>query len=256
MTPVAKPSSRRTLPAPSEPLNVEELLAERDRLRNERDDLLARLEAREAAAREAVLLMGEVARLRTELARSRSRSSPPPPPQASSRANDDLPPLPRPSPVPLDLGQALYAPKDLPTGAARAAAPMDGAGLDFGTVSRLSPNELDQLPYGLICIDAQGRVVHYNDAEARLARLPKERVVGRNFFTDVAPCTRVREFEGEFQALVKDPSSVRVRSFDFIFRFRHSEQHVTIVMTPARQRGLYNIALLRRDIIPKDSVAR
>ena len=76
--------------------------------------------------------------------------------------------------------------------------------------------------------------------------------MGRNFFTDVAPCTRVREFEGEFQALVRDPSSVRVRSFDFIFRFRHSEQHVTIVMTPARQRGLYNIALLRRDIIQKE----
>ena len=263
MTPAAKQAVRRTLPAPSEPLNVEELLAERDRLRNERDELLARLEAREAAAREAVILMDEVARLRAELARSRSRSSPSPAPPSpapsfatSARANDDLLPLPRPSPVPLDLGRALYAPKDLPTGAALAAAPMDAAGLDFGTVSRLSPNELDQLPYGLICIDAQGRVVHYNDAEARLARLPKERVVGRNFFTDVAPCTRVREFEGEFHALVKDPSSVRVRSFDFIFRFRHSEQHVTIVMTPARQRGLYNIALLRRDIVQKETPAR
>lgn len=255
MTPAAKPAARRTLPAPSEPLNVEELLAERDRLRIERDELLARLEAREAAARESVFLMDEVARLRAELARSRSRSTPSPA-ATSARANDDLPPLPRPSPVPRDLGQALYAPKDVPTGAARVAAPMDAAGLDFGTVSRLSPNELDQLPYGLICIDAQGRVVHYNDAESRLARLPKERVIGRNFFTDVAPCTRVREFEGEFQALVKDPSSVRVRSFDFIFRFRHSEQHVTIVMTPARQRGLYNIALLRRDIITKETPGR
>ncbi len=255
MTPAAKPAARRTLPAPSEPLNVEELLAERDRLRVERDDLLARLAARETAARESVFLMDEVARLRAELARSRSRSTPSPA-VTSARANDDLPPLPRPSPVPRDLGQPLWAPQDVPTGAARAAAPMNSAGLDFGTVSRLSPNELDQLPYGLICIDAQGRVVHYNDVESRLARLPKERVVGRNFFTDVAPCTRVREFEGEFRALVKDPSSVRVRSFDFIFRFGHSEQHVTIVMTPARQRGLYNIALLRRDIIAKETPAR
>jgi photoactive yellow protein len=250
----AKPASRQTLPAPSEPVNVEELIAERDRLRSEKSTLLARLEAREAAAREAVLLMNEVARLRAELARSRSRSPETPPPPAPTAVDDvvEPPPLPRPSPVPRAIGNALYALQDVPTGAARAAAPMDGAGLDFGTVSRLSPNELDQLPYGLICIDAQGRVVHYNDAESRLARLPKERVVGRNFFTDVAPCTRVREFEGEFLELVRDPSSVRVRSFDFIFRFRHSEQHVTIVMTPARQRGLYNIALLRRDIIAKE----
>ena len=154
--------------------------------------------------------------------------------------------------MPRALGAALYAPQDAPTGAPRAAAPMDASGLDFGTVSRLSPNDLDQLPYGLICLDAQGRVVHYNDTESRLARLPKERVLGRNFFAEVAPCARVREFEGEFDALVRDPSSVRVRSFDFIFRFRHSEQHVTIVMTPARQRGLYNIALLRREIVQRD----
>ena len=162
MTPAAKPAVRRTLPAPSEPVNVEELIAERDRLRSEMGTLLARLEAREAAAREAVLLMNEVARLRAELARSRSGS-------ATHDENDDVPPLPRPSPLPRALGHALYAPQDVPTGTPRAAAPMDGAGLDFGTVSRLSPNELDQLPYGLICIDAQGRVVHYNDTESRLA---------------------------------------------------------------------------------------
>jgi photoactive yellow protein len=77
-------------------------------------------------------------------------------------------------------------------------------------------------------------------------------VVGRNFFTDVAPCTRVREFEGQFRDLVRDPSRVRVCSFDFVFRFRHSEQHVTIVMTPARTRGLYNLALLRRSIVPHE----
>ena len=83
-----------------------------------------------------------------------------------------------------------------------------------------------------------------------MARLPKESVIGRNFFQEVAPCTRVREFEGQFYDLVRDASGVRVRSFDFVFRFRHSEHHVTIVLTPARQRGLYNMALLRRSVTP------
>jgi photoactive yellow protein len=136
----------------------------------------------------------------------------------------------------------------LPTGGPKAQTLNDNTGLDFGTVSRLSPSQLDTLPYGLICLDAQGRVVHYNDTEARLAQLPKERVIGCNFFKEVAPCTRVREFEGEFYELVRDPSKSRGRSFDFVFRFSHSEQHVTIVITPARTRGLYNMALLRRNI--------
>ncbi len=121
-------------------------------------------------------------------------------------------------------------------------------GLDFGAVSRLSPEELDDLPYGLITLDAEGRVVHYNDTEARLAGLPPERVIGRNFFEEIAPCTRVRAFEGRFRTLARDPTAVRVQSFDFAFGFAHSEQHVSIVMTPARRRGQFNLALVRRSI--------
>ncbi len=121
-------------------------------------------------------------------------------------------------------------------------------GIDFGAVARLSPEELDGLPYGLITLDAEGRVVHYNDTEARLVGLPKERVIGRDFFAEVAPCTRVREFEGRFRALAADPSNVRVQSFDFSFHFQHSEQLVSIVITPARRRGHYHMALVRRSI--------
>ena len=43
-----------------------------------------------------------------------------------------------------------------------------------------------------------------------MAQFPKERVIGRNFFTEVAPCTRVGEFEGQVYELVRDPSRVRV----------------------------------------------
>jgi photoactive yellow protein len=235
-----KSSARRTLPAPSEPIDVAAVIAERDRLRFELGSMHA-----------------EIARLRTELARLRDMRAPAPP-RPNGGADAGVP-LPRPSPLPSALGFAdeevddpgpLYAPDAVPGGEARGFEPSQASGgIDFGAVSRLSPEELDTLPYGLICLDAHGRVVHYNDTEARMARLPKGKVVGRNFFTEVAPCTRVREFEGQFQELVRDPSRIRVRSFDFVFRFRHSEQHVTIVMTPARSRGLYNIALLRRAIV-------
>lgn len=119
-------------------------------------------------------------------------------------------------------------------------------GIDFGAVSRLSAEELDALPYGLITLDARGRVLHYNDTESRMVGLPKERVVGKSFFGEVAPCARVREFEGRFDELVRDPHRVRVQTFDFVFRFANGDQQVTIVLTPSRLRGQYNIALLRR----------
>jgi photoactive yellow protein len=121
-------------------------------------------------------------------------------------------------------------------------------GIDFGAISSLSPEELDGLPYGMITLDAAGRVLHYNDTESRLVGLPKERVIGRNFFQDIAPCTRLREFEGRFRELVLDPARVRVKTFDFVFRFPRGDQHVTVVMTPAKVRGRFHLALIRRAI--------
>ena len=59
----------------------------------------------------------------------------------------------------------------------------------------LSEDEVDALPFGLISVDHAGNIEQYNSYESRLARLPKDRVLGRNFFRDVAPCTAVQEFE-------------------------------------------------------------
>jgi photoactive yellow protein len=48
---------------------------------------------------------------------------------------------------------------------------------------------LDALPFGLIAMHPDGVVAHYNLAEAALSGLTPKRVVGRNFFSSVAPCT-------------------------------------------------------------------
>jgi photoactive yellow protein len=133
-----------------------------------------------------------------------------------------------------------------PAGASVASATMSRDGIDFGAIAKLTPDKLDGLPYGLITLDSVGRVIHYNDTEARLVGLPKDRVIGKNFFTDVAPCTRLREFEGRFMELAADPIKVRVQTFDFVFRFAKGEQHVTVVITPARARGQFHMALIRR----------
>ena len=49
--------------------------------------------------------------------------------------------------------------------------------------------ELDTLPFGVVAMALDGTVEHYNIAEGKLAGLTPSRVVGRNFFSAVAPCT-------------------------------------------------------------------
>ncbi|WP_437758616.1 PAS domain-containing protein [Sorangium sp. So ce1389] len=249
---------------------VESLRAERDRLEDENRALRAELSRAAQALHHALPAADPVLGPRSEeraptgavSATFPLSASPHPAAHAAPPAGYSAPPAAYPAPpagypappaayaVPPAAYPAPPAPftpaiTALPLGAVAAA----GQGIDFGAVSRLSPEELDRLPYGLITLDAQGRVIHYNDTESRLVGLPKERVIGRSFFTEIAPCTRVREFEGRFLELARDPVRVRVQSFDFIFRFARGEQHVSIVLTPARTRGQFHMALVRRAIL-------
>lgn len=55
-------------------------------------------------------------------------------------------------------------------------------------LSRMSDAELDELDFGVICIDAQEVVCRYNAFESRMAGLSPDRVVGKPLFDVVAPC--------------------------------------------------------------------
>ncbi len=92
-----------------------------------------------------------------------------------------------------------------------------------------SSEELDRYPVGVITLDRQGIVLHYNRAESALSRLSPVEVVGRRFFGDVAPCTAVREFEGRFLDFAVGTTTA-IERFDFSFRFAWGSQDVEITL--------------------------
>jgi len=100
---------------------------------------------------------------------------------------------------------------------------------------QLSQEEADRLPYGLIVLDDSGDVIGYNAAESRLSGLAPSAVIGRNFFEEIAPCTRVRAFAGRYRQMAQtgEPGSVQ---FEFVFRFGHREQRVCVRMAYSRQK--------------------
>ncbi len=78
----------------------------------------------------------------------------------------------------------------------------------------MTPDELDALPYGMIQLDASGRILKYNAVESRLASLPQAHAIGKQFFTEVAPCTKVQQFYGRFKdGVVRESLDVTVRLF-------------------------------------------
>jgi len=93
----------------------------------------------------------------------------------------------------------------------------------------LSPEEADALPYGLILLDPDGVVTGYNAAESRLSGLARSEVLGRDFFRDIAPCTRVRAFAGVYRRMVETGEPGRAQ-FDFVFRFSYGEKRVSVLL--------------------------
>lgn len=61
-----------------------------------------------------------------------------------------------------------------------------------GQLPHMSQAELDALDVGVIKVDDEGRILFYNRAESEFSGRSKHEVEGRNFFTEVAPCTNNR----------------------------------------------------------------
>ena len=82
----------------------------------------------------------------------------------------------------------------------------------------LSEDELDTLPVGMIQLDRSGVVLKFNQTESSLARVDKGDAIGKSFFDEVAPCTKVQEFHGRFLEGVESRSLHTVFNYEFKFR--------------------------------------
>lgn len=95
-------------------------------------------------------------------------------------------------------------------------------------VDELSAKDMDTLPFGMIQLDRTGSILKFNQTEANLARINRDRQIGKNFFDDVAPCTKVKEFYGRFQQGLRERSLYE--TFGFVFKFDHGWRNVAITL--------------------------
>lgn len=78
----------------------------------------------------------------------------------------------------------------------------------------MSPADRDDLSFGVVGLNSAGEVEVYNALEARLAGLTKEGVLGRHFYTAVAPCMNNRLVAGRLDAGPVD------EIIDYVLTFR------------------------------------
>ena len=85
--------------------------------------------------------------------------------------------------------------------------------------------QFDELLFGLIVMDRAANVVWYNSYESQRAGIEKARVLGRNFFETVAPCTNNYLIA---QRYVDEESLDEF--LDFVFTFRMAPTPVRLRM--------------------------
>lgn len=85
---------------------------------------------------------------------------------------------------------------------------------DLSRLRRMSAKRLDALPFGVIRLDGEGRIVAYNAYEATAAGEEAGEVLGRRF-TAVAPCVRVKAFASRAERARKGEALDEVLRFVF-----------------------------------------
>jgi photoactive yellow protein len=96
------------------------------------------------------------------------------------------------------------------------------------SIDRMSDDELDGLPFGAIQLDAAGTIISYNTKESEISGRESAAVIGKNFFTEVAPCTNVQAFAGRFREGVSARNLNAVFPYRFDFRMTPRDVSVTL----------------------------
>jgi photoactive yellow protein len=94
-----------------------------------------------------------------------------------------------------------------------------------------SAAEIDKLAFGAIQLDHTGRVLQYNVMEGEITGRDPRATIGKNFFTEVAPCTNKPAFKGEFD---KGVASGKLNiMFEYTFDYNMKPTKVRVHMKKA-----------------------
>ena len=111
--------------------------------------------------------------------------------------------------------------------------PFEDPGL-LPALESVPAGRIDDLGFGLIVMDRDGRVTGYNQAESKLSGLPVDEVVGRNFFVEVGPCTNNYLIAQRFHDTRDAGDGDLDEQLDYVFTYRMSPTPVRLRLLAQR----------------------
>jgi photoactive yellow protein len=102
-------------------------------------------------------------------------------------------------------------------------------------VSHLGMAQLDSLPFGVVHLDADGRILFYNQNECRHSGLKREDVEGKNFFTQIAPYT-AGDLHRRFRDMIEGRATRLVEHFNYVFRAPNQTPREAMIVMSCNRR--------------------
>lgn len=110
-------------------------------------------------------------------------------------------------------------------------------------LSGMNDADFNDLAFGAIQLDAKGVILKYNAAEGAITGRDPSSVIGKNFFTEVAPCTDSPEFSGRFRRGVAS-GDLNVM-FEYLFDYQMKPTRVLVHMKTALSEDGYWVFVKR-----------
>jgi photoactive yellow protein len=113
--------------------------------------------------------------------------------------------------------------------------------MTFGTPELLAKlptmtrEEVDALNFGVIKVNNAGVIEVFNRYESELVGVPSSKAEGRNFFTQVAPCTNNRLISGRFKDGVSANALDITIPYTFTYKMRPSNVNIHLYRDSASE---------------------
>jgi len=82
-----------------------------------------------------------------------------------------------------------------------------------------SEADLSTAAFGLVKLADDGRILFYNQYESELAGISSEKALGKNFFSEIAPCTNNFMVATRYETAIEDGTSLD-ETLDYVFTYK------------------------------------
>ena len=103
----------------------------------------------------------------------------------------------------------------------------------------LNRQTADGLDFGAVKVDDEGNILLYNRWESDMAGVPVSSAEGKNFFTQVAPCTNNRLCFGRFQDGIKSGSLDTEFNYTFTYKMKPTNVVIRLVRDSANNNWVF-----------------